>query len=558
MIAALATVVVLVGGIILWRFFGSSLSKRSADAAQQCLQGTATVAVVADQSIAEPVKAFAEAYNAEATPVGDKCVQVSVTTAESDAVIRGLQSNWPAELGERPALWIPASSIGSARLQAAVGKQIVSDARTLVTSPVVLAVPPKLKDALGQRSWADLPGLQSDPAALDGIGLPGWGALRLALPTAGAADAALLTAEAVATASVPPNTSPTAGLAMVSTLLAGQPRLADNSAAEAWKVLTAAGDPAAAPVHAVAMTEQQVYAKAAQMSDAKSSIAAWTPGGSASVADYPTVLLSGPWLAEEQVSAASEFARFMRKPEQLGQLAKAGFRAEGVSPEANDVVSFPDLPALLPVADDTVRATIATAVAPAGVATTTVLLNEGLTGDEGGRPRLANVTAALRDRINALPANASVGLWTFNKVDSGAAVPLGPLSDQVVDQPRAAAITAVLNSTTPTSGGGLSFTTLRQAYGEAVAKSTPGQPNSVLMVTQGPHTDQSLDGPGLQDAIKSAADPNRPVAVNIISFAGDPDRPAWEAVAAATGGSYAEVPTSDSPDLAAAVSRMLS
>ena len=42
-IAALITVVVLVAGF-LWRFFGGVLSKRSADAAQQCLEGTAEVA----------------------------------------------------------------------------------------------------------------------------------------------------------------------------------------------------------------------------------------------------------------------------------------------------------------------------------------------------------------------------------------------------------------------------------------------------------------------------------------------------------------------------------
>ena len=558
MIAALAAVVVLVGGIILWRFFGNSLSKRSADAAQQCLQGTATVAVVADQTIAEQVKTFAEDYNAEATPVGDKCVQVTVATAGSEAVVRGLQADWPTDLGERPALWIPASSVGSARLQAALGKQIVSDARSLVISPVVLAVPPTLKAALGQRGWAEIPALQTDPVAFDGLNLPGWGTLRLVLPTAGSGDAAYLTAEAVATTAAPPNSSPTAGLAAVSRLLAGQPRLADNTSDEAWKALTAVGDPAAAPVHAVAMTEQQLYTRTSDMPDAKNSVAAWAPGGLAALADYPTVLLSGPWLSEEQVTAASEFARFMRKPEQLTQLAKAGFRADGASPEGNDVVGFPELAAPLPVADDMVRATVAAAVAPAGVATTTVLLNEGLTGDEGGRPRLANVIAALRDRITTLPVNASVGLWTFNKVDSGAAVPLGPLSEQLGDQPRSAALSGVLNSTTPTSGGGLSFTTLRQAYADAVAKFSAGQQNSILLITQGPHTDQSLDGPGLQDAVKSAVDPNRPVAVNIISFAGDPDRPTWEAVAAATGGSYAEVPTSDSPDLAAAVARMLS
>lgn len=558
MIAALVTVVVLVGGIILWRFFGDSLSKRSADAAQQCLQGTATVAVVTDQSIAEQVNSFAESYNAEATPVGDKCVQVTVTTADSDAVVRGLTSTWPADLGERPALWIPASSVGSARLQAALGKQIVSDARSLVVSPVVLAVSPKLKDALGQRGWVDLPGLQSGPAALDGINLPGWGSLRLALPTSGSADAAYLTVEAVATTAAPPNTPPTAGLAAVSTLLAGQPRLAANTAGQAWDALTAAGDPAAAPVHAVSMTEQQVFKRTSDMPDAKNRVAAWAPAGLAAVADYPTVLLSGPWLSEEQVSAASEFARFMRKPEQLERLAAAGFRAEGATPEGNDVVGFPALPAPLPVADDAVRATVAAAVAPAGVATTTVVLNEGLTGDEGGRPRLSNVTAALRDRINALPPNASVGLWTFNKVDSGPAVATGPLSEPLGTQPRSAALTGVLDTTTPTSGGGLSFTTLRAAYADAVAKFQAGVLNSVLVITQGPHTDQSLDGPGLQDAIKAATDPNRPVAVNVISFAGDPDRPTWEAVAAATGGSYAELPTSDSPDLVAAVARMLS
>ena len=52
-IAALSGVVLLVGGIILWRFFGDALSERSSDAAQQCLQGTATVAVAADPSVAD-------------------------------------------------------------------------------------------------------------------------------------------------------------------------------------------------------------------------------------------------------------------------------------------------------------------------------------------------------------------------------------------------------------------------------------------------------------------------------------------------------------------------
>ena len=557
MIAALVAVVVLVGGVILWRFFGDALSRRSSDAARQCLQGTATVAVVADPSIAGAVQTFAERYNAEATPVGDTCVNVIVTGAGSEAVGAGLAGTWPNDLGGRPALWIPASSIPAARLQTAAGKQIVSDARSLVTSPVVLAVRPELKAALAQEGWAGLPALQTNPASLDGRNLPGWGSLRLALPAAGVADANYLTVEAVAATSAPPNGAATEGLQAAGGLLAAAPKLADNTADQAWKALTEGGDPPASPVHAIALTEQQLLQRTSDMDDAKSVVAEWFPSGPVALADYPTVLLSGPWLSEEQVAAASEFARFMRRDDQLAELAKAGFRAEGATPEGNDVVSVGPLAAPLPVADDAVRAAVAAAVAPGALATTTVVLNEGITGEEGGRTRLSNIVAVLRDRIAALPPAAAVGLWTFNKIDSGAAVPTGPLADPVGPLSRADALAGVLDSTTPTSGGGLSFTTLRAAYTDAVANYRPGQPNSVLLITQGPHTDGSLDAAGLESFVRGSQDPNRPVAINVIGFPGDPDRPVWDSVSRLSGGSFQEVPASNSPELAAAVTRML-
>ena len=556
-IAALVAVVVLVGGVILWRFFGDAMSRRSQDAAQQCVQGTATVAVVADSAIADNVMKLAEAYNAEATPVGDKCVTVAVTKADSNSVITGLTGSWPTELGERPALWIPASSVQSARLQAAAGKQIVSDARSLVTSPVVLAVRPQLAAALGQQGWPALPGLQTNPAALE-ANLPGWGSLRLALPVTGASDAAYLAAEAVATTAAPPGAPPTAGLGAVSALLGGQPQLADNTADLAWNALTVAGDPAAAPVHAVAITEQQLFARTSALPDAKSLVAEWIPDGPVAVADFPTVLLAGPWLAEEQVSAASEFARFMDKPEQLAELAKSGFRAAGATPAGNDVVGFPTLGATLPVADDATRTAVTAAVAPASAATTTVILDQALTGDDGGRSRLSGVASALSNRIAALPPSAVVGLWTFDGADSRPVVPTGALSDDLGGQPRSAALASTLAGLTPTGGGAVSFTTLPRAYTDALANYRPGQPNSILVITQGPHTDQTLDGPGLQNYLKSAADPNRPVTINVIDFGGDPDRPTWEAVAATSGGSYQEIATSNSPDLVAAIARMLS
>lgn len=558
-IAALITVVVVVGGVILWRFFGDALSHRSTDAAQKCLAGTLNVGVVADPSIVDSVNKFAQGFNATVTPVGDRCVKMVVTAADSDRVVDGFVSSWPGDLGERPALWIPASSIGAARLQAAAGKEVVSDARSLASSPVVLAVRPKLKDALGQQGWAALPGMQTNPTALDGVNLPGWGSLRLALPTVGSADAAYLAAEAVAASSAPANAPATAGIGAVNRLVVGQPKLADNTADAAWKALLGAGDPAGAPVHAVVTTEQQLFARAASTPDAKSSVAEWLPSGPVALADYPTVLLSGTWLSEEQVSAASQFARFMRKPEQLTALAKAGFRAEGTTPSGNDVVNFPQLGAPLSIEDESVRATLAAAVAtPATGSATTIMLDQAMGADEGGKPRLANVVTALTNRIGALPSNAAVGLWTFNGVEGKSAVPMGPLTDQLDGQPRSAALTGTLGGLSPSGSGAVSFTTLRLVYGEALANFRQGQANSVLVITQGPHSDQTLDGSGLVQYVKSAVDPAKPVAINVIDFGDDSDRATWEAVAQASGGTYQNVATSDSPDLATAVTNLLS
>jgi hypothetical protein len=137
-------------------------------------------------------------------------------------------------------------------------------------------------------------------------------------------------------------------------------------------------------------------------------------------------------------------------------------------------------------------------------------------------------------------------------------VPGGTLSDDLAGQPRSAALTATLDGLSPTSGGAVSFTTLPRAYSDALANYRPGQPNSVLVITQGPHTDKTLDGQGLQNYIASVIDPNRPVAINVIDFGDDPDRSVWEAVTQLSGGSYQQVAGADSPDLVAAITRMLS
>jgi len=562
-IASLTAVVVVVGSIIAWSFFGDVLSDRSHRAAGQCMGGQEPVAVVADPTISDVLKQLADGFNASADPVGDHCMMVGVTQAGANAVLGGLTGTWPSELGGQPALWIPGSSVSAARLAAAgqpigqpPGQKVITDSRSLVTSPVLLATRPDLAHALANQSWAALPGLQANPNALAGVNLPTWGSLRLALPAVGDGDASLLAGEAVAAASVPAGAPATLGVGSVRALVGAQPKLADNSSAAAMNALLNSGDAASAPVHAVITTEQQLFQRGRTLSEG--ALASWMPPGPVPVADYPTVLLSGPWLTTEQTSAASEFARFLHKPDQLATLAKSGFRVKGVESPRSPVTTFPALPATLSVGDDSVRVTLAEALATqSGGGAATIMLDQSMPIAEGGKPRLSNVIAALTDKIKALPPTAVVGLWTFDGREGRAEVATGPLSDPVNGQPRGAALSAALDRQYPSGGGAVSFTTLRMIYQDTQARYVAGRTNTILLITSGPHTDQSLDGPGLQDFFRKGADPAKPIAVNVIDFGDDPDRATWQAVAQISGGGYQNLATSASPELAAAINAYL-
>jgi hypothetical protein len=322
--------------------------------------------------------------------------------------------------------------------------------------------------------------------------------------------------------------------------------------------MLSSADPATAPVHAVVTTEQQLFQRAASMPDAKNKVASWLPPGPTAMADYPTVLLSGNWLSQEQVSAASEFARFMRKSEQLAELAKAGFRTEGGTPPKSDVTSFAPVSAPLSVGDTAMRASLANALtAPVESPAVTIMLDTSMAAAEGGNTRMGNVVNALIPRIRALSPNSAVGLWTFDGVQGSSEVSMGPLADPVDGSPRSEALTTTLDALSSTAGGAVSFTTLRLVYEEALADFRQGQSNSILVITTGPHTDQSLGGSGLQEFIRDTFDPARPVAVNVIDFGSDSDRSTWEAVAQISGGKYQNLESSTSPELTSAITTLL-
>ncbi|GLE57910.1 hypothetical protein NJBCHELONAE_32200 [Mycobacteroides chelonae] len=554
LIGALAAVLVVAVSIGLWWYFDRRTTDNQAEASATCVHGDNAIAVVADPSIADRIGELSERFNKKHEVIGDYCFTVSVRPADTTNVIKGLTGQWPAELGDQPALWIPGSSISSARLKAASKTNIVNDSRSLVSTPVVIATTPRLRQAIpNDKGWADVPALQNVPNSLDGVGLPGWGSLRLVLPSSGNGDAAQLAAEAVAAASVRPGDSPELGAGAAASLTAAAPKLPANNLTDAIGALLDGGEQPGAAVHAVVTTEQQLYARTRSNGDAKKVIAAWQPAGATPIADYPTVQLDGPWLSEEQHTAASQFARFLGDKDQLKDLAAAGFRAEGADLPSSDVVSFTKIDKPLSI-EDKVRVALADGTST-GAGATTIMLDSSLSSEA---VKLSDVTGALANRVRAIAPSSGVGLWTYDGREGNTVVRLGTASDDVEGVPRSQSVADALTALQPTSNGAVAFTTLRNVYQEAVNSFRPNQVNSVLIVAGRSHTDQSLDSAGLIDTINRQKDPARPVRINVIDFGNDSDQQTWQALAQQTGGAYQNLAASNSPELAGAITRFVS
>ena len=151
------------------------------------------------------------------------------------------------------------------------------------------------------------------------------------------------------------------------------------------------------------------------------------------------------------------------------------------------MVGFPELGDSLAVGDDALRSALA-GRSP-----------RGRRGDDGhARPEPHRRDGAPGGRIAALPPGAVVGLWTLTAPRAPSPSRPDRSARDLGGQPRSAVLAGCARRPGTHRKRAVSFTTLRLVYGDAVAGYLPGQPNSVLVVTSGPHTDRTLDGPGLR------------------------------------------------------------
>ncbi|MFI5776465.1 substrate-binding domain-containing protein [Nocardia sp. NPDC051570] len=534
-VVAVLLVIAAIGG---WFWLSHRAADESRSAAAECVEGGSSLPVTVDPDILTPVRAAADRFNAAKPKVRDHCVSVRVIAQPSAAMVAGFTSGaWNPALGTQPALWIPDSSRSVESMR--VPGLVEGTPAPVAASPIVLAVPDPLRQALetAKTSWADLPKLQQ--GSLGDLGLKGWGGLKLALP---AGDDTLATATTVGAAqtSSDPLTDDAAHsgqvISTISKLAADAPQAADTAAALA--TLAAPGDPAKATVHAVPVTEQQLKATAG--------LTEFRPAGATPVADHPAALLNGPWVDKTQNLVAGVFVDYLRAPDQQKLFADNGFAAAPATTAAVPTKSVLDQ----------VRSVLANPVL--GVQTTVLIDTSAAMGvTDGTLTRLGNTLGALQSTMDTMPPDFGLGVWTYaHDLDGTNPYKILSPTAALTQQHRTELAKALGDVSATTAKTDRTYPALEAAYRSAITGFAPGRTNSVLLITGGPNDDSTITGDQLLTDITAAIDPAHPVRIDIIVLGAQPT-PTLQTLTQKTGGTLTRLPTTDDLAFGTAISQTL-
>lgn len=349
LVGSLLAIVLVAALVVVWAQLGDRIDRQGDQAAGNCVEGKTTVPVIADPDVAGALSTIAEKYAETGPVVRDHCVTIAVRPGDAKITLDGIASGtWDTQsMGPYPAAWIPQSSIWADDLTTARPAAVDGRPTSLVSSPVVLATAPPLAKAFdGELDWQQLPTLQRRNGSLSTVGLDDWGSLRLAMPTGAQSDATALSAQAVAMGVTRTNgtlteqdaSSPRVA-SSIDAMQSGAPQSPDGTPVGAARSIAEAGNAAASPIHAVAITEQALYQLT--RTDTTARLTEVVPGGPTPIADYPIIRMAGSQVSPEQTDAIAEFFEFVTDPAQLATLTALGFRADAPMPKPTATVTFP-------------------------------------------------------------------------------------------------------------------------------------------------------------------------------------------------------------------------
>ena len=522
---------------------------------------------------------LAESFNgSDDADMDDGCAFVRVQRKSSGVAESLLANGWDEDAeGPRPVVWSPAASTWGAVLNQQSGQEMTDpDAARLMLSPLVIAMPRPMAEALGWPDtpigFADILALAQNPQGWGAKGHPEWGPFRLGKtnPNFSTSGLAALVAQAYAA------TSKTSGLSSedLDNPAVGQFAAGVESAVvhygdttltflNNWYRADQRGNPFQY-VSAVAVEEKSVIdynlgnpdgilEAGEEARPPRQPLVAIYPKEGTLYSDHPLYVLDADWVSSDEKAAAALFLDYISTKDNQKKALKYGFRPADPDvavgkPIVEENGVRPATPeTLLEVPSPAVLADLLADWALQRKAARVLLLIDvsGSMGDVGnpetGETKLDLAKAAAVQALDLFKDDDEVGLWTFS-------TELGPSgTDDVlkVQEPARVgdireALAGQIRDLVPVANTPL-YEASEAAYNDATASFDPARINAVVLLSDGQNQDgdNSDDRDQLEsllDTLRSSSEgtASKPVRIFPIAYGDGADLATLRQIAEAT------------------------
>lgn len=525
--------------------------------------------------LTELAKEFNESDQADLG--GGECAFVRIQKKASGGAMKLLSEGWPDEAtnGPQPVVWSPAGSSWGAilnqRLLDAGEEPIVGEAEPFMLTPLVIAMPEPMADALGYPDtpigYADVIALAQNPEGWGAFGHPEWGPFRLGKTNPNYSTSALSATIAQYYAA----TGKTSGLSLEDL---DRPEVdAFAKAVEAavvhygditmtflnnWFRNDARGT-ALTYVSAVAVEEKSVIDYNLGNPDGildpgeeprkpRVPLVAVYPKEGTLYSDNPFIVLDAPWVTEQEAEAAQRFGEYVTRPEAQERVAEFGFRpgnpevpiggsvtkANGVDPEQPETlleVPEPEVLSTLLEKWDEVRKRARVLI---------VLDVSGSMGEEGdpstGETKLDLAKRAVIDALDQFQSDDDVGLRIFTTDLASEPTDYADLAPVEAIGEQREGLVGRIDDLIPMNGTPL-YTVTQDSYRDMLDTFDAERINAVVLLTDGRNEDpRNEDLEALLAELRAQAEGEsaKPVRIFPIAYGAKADIDALRRIAEAT------------------------
>ncbi len=523
---------------------------------------------------------MANTFNKKKRKVNGKCIFVRPKQVSSGAAERLLENGWPdpTNNGPKPVVWSPASNGWGAVLNQKTGKSIAPAGTPFMLTPLVIAMPKPMADALGYPAkpvgFADIAALASNPDGWKAYGHPEWGAFKLGKtnPNFSTSGLNFTIAEYYAA------TGKTKDL----TIEDLKRPAAQDFAAKVEQSVVHYGDTtltfmnnwyradqrgsALAYASAVGVEEKSVIDYNTGNPDGilspgevprkpKIPLVAIYPKEGTLFSDDPFIILNADWVTPDQKAAAAAFETFAQLPENQQKVLQFGFRphnsavpigdpinaANGLDPsQPQSELSVPDPKVVVGILDQWAQQRKDAKVL-------LVLDVSGSMGDSVGDTGKTKLELAIQAAVNSLGKfkdTDEVGLWVFttnlppNNNTYEELVATAPMAE------NRAKLKAALLAQSPQNGTPL-FSVTTDAFTAARKEFDATKINAVVFLTDGRNDDENSGDDQQQydtmiKTLRSGSEGinNNSVRVFTIGYGSDADTATLKAIAEASNAAY--------------------